>query len=105
MPVDEGRNPVSKLARDGLHSGDWQCALVNSVPRAASASILGVFVCGCVFIQPTQSFRSSIEMNSTLGFSPGFGFTSVACTALGHSNALPSSAAYLKLFFILFFRH
>ena len=33
MPVVDGRRPVSTLVRDGLHSGAWQWALVNSVPR------------------------------------------------------------------------
>jgi len=36
MPVEEGLSPVSSELREGLHSGAWQCALVNSVPRAAS---------------------------------------------------------------------
>ena len=42
MPVVEGRNPVIRLLREGLQSGDWQWALVKSVPRLASASMFGV---------------------------------------------------------------
>src|SRR5688572_1968075 len=67
MPVLDGRRPVIRLARDGLHSGAWQWALANSVPRAASASMCGVFACGCPLRQPTQSFWSSIAMNRTFG--------------------------------------
>ena len=43
--VDAGRRrpqPGEHLVRDGLHSGLWQWALVNRVPRAASRSIWGV---------------------------------------------------------------
>ncbi|MEZ5363219.1 MAG: hypothetical protein R2748_12975 [Bryobacterales bacterium] len=32
------------LAREGPQMGAWQCALVNSVPRAASRSMFGVLV-------------------------------------------------------------
>ena len=46
MPVVEGRKPVKRLLREGLQSGDWQWALLNSVPRAASRSMLGVRACG-----------------------------------------------------------
>ena len=46
-----------------------QCAFVNNTPRLASASICGVLACGCPSRQPTQSFRSSIAMSRTLGFS------------------------------------
>ena len=66
MPVEEGRRPVSRLERDGLQSGDWQWAFVNSVPRRASASMCGVFTCGCPPMQPIQSFWSSMARNSTL---------------------------------------
>ena len=54
--------------REGLHIVPWQWALVKSVPRAASRSMLGVRDCGCPFRQPTQSFRSSTAMSSTFGF-------------------------------------
>ena len=47
------------LAREGLQTGDWQWALLNSTPRAASRSICGVFACGCPPMQPIQSLRSS----------------------------------------------
>ena len=67
MPVEPGRRPVRTLDRDGLHSGAWQWALVNSVPRAARRSMFGVFACGWPPRQPTQSFRSSMAMNRTLG--------------------------------------
>ena len=68
MPVVEGRSPVSRLARDGLHRGDWQCALRNTVPRAARRSMFGVCACGWPPRQPTQSFKSSMAMKRTLGF-------------------------------------
>src|SRR6185437_11900595 len=55
------------LDRDGLHSGAWQWALRNSVPREARPSMFGVFACGCPPRQPTQSFRSSMAMKRTLG--------------------------------------
>src|SRR5688572_25777058 len=67
MPVEDGRRPVIRLARDGLQSGDWQWAFVNSVPRFASASMCGVFTCGCPPMQPIQSFWSSMAMNNTFG--------------------------------------
>ena len=47
--------------------GAWQWALVNSKPRLAKRSIFGVDTCGCPPRQLTQSFRSSIAMNSTFG--------------------------------------
>ena len=37
MPVLDGRNPVSRLLRDGLQSGDWVCALANSSAWRAPA--------------------------------------------------------------------
>jgi hypothetical protein len=37
------------------------------MPRAASASMFGVFVCGCPPIAPTQLLRSSIAMKRTSG--------------------------------------
>ena len=64
-----GRSPVRMLVRDGLHSGLWQWALVNVVPRAASRSMFGVFTCGWPPSGPTQSLRSSMAMKRTLGFS------------------------------------
>ena len=69
MPVVEGRSPVSRLARDGLHNGDWQCALAKSVPRLARPSMFGVLACGWPPRQPIQSFWSSMAMNKTFGFS------------------------------------
>ena len=37
MPVVLGRSPVMTLERDGLQSGAWQWALVNSVPARGQA--------------------------------------------------------------------
>ena len=62
-----GDIPVKTAVREGLHAGAGQCAFVNSVPEAAKRSRLGVRVWGCPPMQPIQSFRSSIEMNKTLG--------------------------------------
>ena len=61
MPVVDGRSPVMTEVREGLHSGDWQWALVNSVPRAASRSRFGVFTIGWP-AQPMASLRCSSEM-------------------------------------------
>src|SRR5262245_39386586 len=55
------------LVRDGLQSGAWQWALVNTIPRAARRSRCGVLTCGCPARHPTQSFRSSMAMKRTLG--------------------------------------
>ena len=66
-PLVCGYLPVIILAREGLHTGDWQWALLNKVPTFASLSILGVFACGWPPIHPTQSLRSSIEIKSTFG--------------------------------------
>ena len=62
-----GEMPVMMAPREGLQAGAGQCALVNSTPLAARRSRFGVFVCGWPPMQPIQSFRSSIEMNRTLG--------------------------------------
>lgn len=67
MPVVVGRRPSSKLVREGLHSGDWQCALRKVVPRAASLSMYGVFAIGCPPRWPIQSFWSSMAMKRMLG--------------------------------------
>src|SRR5437868_2774013 len=67
-PEVEGRNPVIKEARDGLHTGAAQYALVNSMPLAASRSMFGVLTSGCPPRQPIQSFRSSTAMKRTFGF-------------------------------------
>jgi len=56
MPVLVGRKPSIRLVREGLQSGDWQCALRKSVPRWAKASRFGVFASGCPPIAPIQSF-------------------------------------------------
>src|SRR5690349_13274154 len=66
-PVWKGWRPLNTAAREGLQSGAAQCAFVKSTPRLARRSIFGVRACGCPPRQPTQSFRSSIAMNSTLG--------------------------------------
>jgi hypothetical protein len=42
----------------------------NNTPLAARRSKFGVIDCALPPIQPIQSFRSSIAMNSTLGLSP-----------------------------------
>jgi len=88
MPVVDGRSPSITLVREGLQIGAWQWALVNSVPRFASASICGVRACGCPSRQPTQSFKSSMTINSTFGFS--------AAAANGR-NALLSSTATISM--------
>ena len=67
MPVVYGSKPVIRLERDGEQMGAWQCSLVNSVPCDASRSIFGVMVSGWPFMQPTQSFKSSIAINRMLG--------------------------------------
>ena len=55
-------------ARDGLHNGAEAWARIKVTPRLASLSRLGVFVCGCPFIGPIQSFKSSEMMRRMLGF-------------------------------------
>ena len=39
--------PDNMVKRAGAHSGEWQYAASNRVPRAASASRFGVFTTGC----------------------------------------------------------
>ncbi len=53
--------------RDGLQAGAGQCALVNNTPVEASRSRFGVCACGWPPRQPTQSLRSSSEINNTFG--------------------------------------
>ncbi len=53
----------------GKHAAAGVCALVKSMPRAASASMFGVLVCGCPPNTPTQSLRSSMAINRTSGLS------------------------------------
>lgn len=67
MPEVEGRIPVIRLARDGLHAGAEQWALVKSTPLLARRSRFGVLTSGCPPRQPTQSFKSSIAIKSTFG--------------------------------------
>jgi len=61
--------------RDGLHDAATEWALVKSMPLAASLSKFGVTDCALPPRHPIQSFRSSTEMNRTLG-----GFSSAADT-------------------------
>ena len=68
MPVVDGRRPVSRLAREGLHSGALPCALANSVLWRARRSRFGVCARGWPPRQPTQSSRSSMAMKRALGF-------------------------------------
>ena len=68
--------------RDGLQAGAGQWALVNRIPEAANRSRFGVLACGCPPRQPTQSLRSSMAMNSTLGL-----------VAAGAKEATPKNAA------------
>lgn len=57
-----------KLVREGLQIGAWQWALVNRTPRSARRSIFGVLASGWPSRQPTQSFKSSTAIISTLYF-------------------------------------
>src|SRR6476661_2384355 len=68
MPVVDGRMPLRKAVRDGLHNGAAHIAFRKVMPRPASLSRLGVFVCGCPRSGPTKSFRSSAMIRRTLGF-------------------------------------
>jgi hypothetical protein len=64
------------LAREGELAGATQCALVKSTPSETSLSKLGVSTPSRQPIPPTQSFMSSMAINSTLGLSPeSFGFS------------------------------
>ena len=45
-PIVCAKRPVARLARDGTQIGVWQYALANRVPRAASASSVGVRAIG-----------------------------------------------------------
>jgi hypothetical protein len=55
---------------EGAQAGDATSQLVNSIDIFANLSKLGVFIPGLPFHEPVliQSFRSSTEMNKTLGF-------------------------------------
>lgn len=66
--------PVIMDARDGLQAGAGQKAREKTTLSEASWSRRGVNACGCPPIKPVQSFRSSIQINSTLGcaFSSGW---------------------------------
>ena len=72
MPEEAGVMPVISAALEGPQGGAAQCAFVNNTPRFAKASMFGVMACGYPPKTPTQSFRSSTEMNRTLGFSGFF---------------------------------
>ena len=69
MIVVYGLSPVISDARDGPQSGAWQWALANKTPCSANRSMLGVLALGCPFIHPSQSFKSSMQIMRTLGFS------------------------------------
>ena len=61
--------PDSKAERDGQQTGPAQLACwKTTAPLWANLSIRGVadFACGAPPKTPTQSFRSSMAMNSTL---------------------------------------
>ena len=75
-PVFHGIVPLKTIARDGLHAGDAQCALVNRTPRFASRSMFGVWAGGPKTAD--QSLRSSTATNRTFGHSGTF---ARACTA------------------------
>ena len=74
-PVVDGRSPVSKLAREGLHNGAWQWALRKVVPWDAKRSRFGVFAIGWPPRWPIQLFWSSMAINKTFG-----GFAAAALT-------------------------
>src|SRR5918994_2952021 len=69
-----------RAARDGLHTGAAQYALVNVTPIPARRSMFGVLVCLLRPRWPTQWFKSSTAMKSTFGF-------------FGGSAAIPDPAA------------
>jgi len=73
------------MARDGEQSGAAQWAFANAIPRFASRSMCGVLTCGCPPRNPTQSFKSSTAMKSTLG-------RSGACARIG----VPSTAVTMQ---------
>jgi hypothetical protein len=61
-----------RLVREGLHSGAWQWAFVNVVPRLARASICGVLASGCPLRCPIQSFWSSMAIKRMFGWSAAY---------------------------------
>src|SRR5688572_9815280 len=67
MPVRKGCWPLNTAALEGQQSGEAQWVLAKTMPRLARRSMWGVLTCGCPFRNPTQSFKSSTAMNSTLG--------------------------------------
>ena len=67
QPVLAGCSPLSRELRDAVHTACEQWALENCMPSAANRSMWGVMVCGWPPWDPVQSFKSSTEINSTLG--------------------------------------
>ena len=69
------------------------CALVNSMPRCARASMFGVLACGCPPSAPTQELRSSMAMNRTSGRSSALAVIDV-----------PRKIKYKRRFFAMLLR-
>ena len=87
------------LAREGLHTGAWQWALLKRTPRAANRSILGVLAWGCPPRQPIQSLRSSMEISRTLGL-PSSTFLSANKQVNRQANARVKKLLLIIHFFV-----
>ena len=81
--------------REGLQAGAGQWALVKSVPRLARRSTLGVSACLCPR-QPTQSFQSSTEMNSTLGMFFSSSVVRSGLSGIGLSCSTPDGSRFVE---------
>ena len=67
QPDEVGWIPLRIEFRDAVQTACEQWAFVNRTPCLNSRSRCGVFACGCPSSAPSQSFKSSMAMNSTLG--------------------------------------
>src|SRR5690554_3663706 len=87
-------------AREGPHKGAWQCAFENKTPRAANRSILGVLALGCPSRQPSQVFKSSTAIISTLGGTVSSTALSVLHEALNKTPGIKKQDSWLNLYFM-----
>src|SRR5690554_2932670 len=87
-------------AREGPHKGAWQCAFENKTPRAANRSILGVLALGCPSRQPSQVFKSSTAIISTLGGTVSSSALSVLHEALNKTPGIKKQDSWLNLYFM-----
>ena len=89
-------------ARDGLHAGAGQKALEKTTLSEARRSRRGVIACGCPPIKPVQSFRSSMQINSTLGGAFSFGWHPINKTTQNNANGLRSFIVFGLIVYKIF---